>query len=756
MIRRCTPVPLLLCLLVLAGCAGDPEKRSREHLEAGNRQFAQQAFQEAAIEYQNALKINPRLAAARLKLGETYLQLGVPQRALAEYSRAADLLPDDLEVQITLGRLLALHGRFEDARGRAELVLKRNPSHIDAQLLLGNSLAGLKDLDAAVAEIEAAIQLDPSEARSHANLGAVQMVKGNADAARAAFEKAVELDPRSSSAHLALAGFYWSVRDVAAAERHMKTVLELEPGHPVASRSLAALYIGTDRVAAAEPYLKQIAQQPGNVAGQMALADYYIMMRRHQDATAVLTGIEGGAGVKNIAEVKLALIAYADGRRTDAHQRLDRVLESRAADSTARLAKARFLLAEQNLDGALHHAKAAVAADPKAPAAHYLLGTVHAGRKEFVDAANAFSEVLKLNPRATPARLQLARLDLLRGNGGNAITLAREVVAADPRNVAARMVLIDALLQQRIADQAEQALTALAAEYPELAPLDVRFGRLAVLKKDLAGARQAFDRALAREPRSLDALTGLVAIDLTEGRATEASTRVDTYLKTNPRNPGLLTLAARAYVATGNFAKAEEALQQVITAEPANMSAYDMLGRVYLAQKKLDAARARFDEISRRDPNAVGADTLVAIILEAQNRTKEAQQRYERILDRNPGAAVAANNLAWLYAEGGGDLDRALRLAQSAQRAIPDDPRVTDTIGWIYYRKQLPLLAIPEFERSLQKDPRNAVIHYHLGLAYLATGDTVRGRRALQQALQLQPDFPEAGAARAALARVSG
>ena len=59
------------------------------------------------------------------------------------------------------------------------------------------------------------------------------------------------------------------------------------------------------------------------------------------------------------------------------------------------------------------------------------------------------------------------------------------------------------------------------------------------------------------------------------------------------------------------------------------------------------------------------------------------------VLAASPRAIVAANNLAWLYAENGGNLDVALSLAQTASQQAPDDPKVNDTLGWIFYKKSL-------------------------------------------------------------------
>ena len=57
----------------------------------------------------------------------------------------------------------------------------------------------------------------------------------------------------------------------------------------------------------------------------------------------------------------------------------------------------------------------------------------------------------------------------------------------------------------------------------------------------------------------------------------------------------------------------------------------------------------------------MGSLTVVGTIDMMQNRTGEAQQTFERVMKIDPKAGVAANNLAWLYLEHGGSVDRALQ-----------------------------------------------------------------------------------------------
>ena len=86
---------------------------------------------------------------------------------------------------------------------------------------------------------------------------------------------------------------------------------------------------------------------------------------------------------------------------------------------------------------------------------------------------------------------------------------------------------------------------------------------------------------------------------------------------------------------------------------------------------------------------------MVAMVLEQQGKVPEAEKEYQRVLSVESNAAVAANNLAWLYVSSNRKLDEALQLAQTALQQLPDEPNIHDTLGWIYYRKNMAAAAIP-------------------------------------------------------------
>ena len=241
-------------------------------------------------------------------------------------------------------------------------------------------------------------------------------------------------------------------------------------------------------------------------------------------------------------------------------------------------------------------------------------------------------------------------------------------------------------------------------------------------------------------------------LDIGTRQPAEAIKRIDERLARTPNAAGVHMLAARAQLANKDAAGAEASLRKAIELDSSLLQAYSLLGGLYLSQKKPDEAIAEFERVVAKQPKNIAAHTMIGMILQAQGKGAEAQKRYEQIVTIDSRAAVAANNLAWIYAEADVNLDQALSLAQAAKAELPDQPEVNDTLGFVYLKKNLATLAVPPLRLSVEKDPKNPVYHYRLGVAYSKTGDKDGARKELQEALKLNSAFPGADDAKQILA----
>jgi len=741
----CVALTVLLCA---SACSRDPQVKAKKYAASGDAYAAKHQTNQALIEYKRAVQAKPDWAEAHYKLAKALDQQGDAANAYREYARTGDLDPSNIDAQVKAGTLLLAAGEFDSARTRAELALKVAPENAPANILLGNALAGLNETGRAVKQIEQAISLDPSYAPAWTALGAVQFLGGNRERAGEAFNKAVELAPRSVDARLSLANFQWASGDTASAERTLNAALGLDEKNAGVHRALALLYLSTNRAPQAESHFKALAAEPG---GQLALADYYTGMGNRDQAKTVLHAVESGSDKSDArsAKLRLAAIEYSGGHKNEAYKIVDGVIHEKPKYEEARIAKARMLLIDGKADEAWKEAQEAVKLASGSPAAQYTLGLTAMARHDYPTAEAAFEDVLKLNPRAAAARLQLARLQLARGETAGALESAEEVSRDRPDDVDAAVLMSRSLRAQGDLPRAERELALRISRNPEAAPLHLERGWLAVQRNELPVARKSFEDALRLQPASYDALVGLVTVDIAQRNVAGARGRLTEWQQRDPNDPRVKLLSARVALAAGNTAEAEQALRALVTADPSQLDAYDLLGRIAMSNGQLDRALTEYQTLASHSKSPAGPLTLVAMIQESRGDREAARQQYERILALDPHAGVAANNLAWMYAEAG-RLDDALKLATVAQDQLKR-PEAEDTLGWVYYRKGLWQHAIASFERAISKAPANAVYQYHLGLAHLKEGNDSQGRAALKRALALKSDFNGADDARRAL-----
>ena len=229
---------------------------------------------------------------------------------------------------------------------------------------------------------------------------------------------------------------------------------------------------------------------------------------------------------------------------------------------------------------------------------------------------------------------------------------------------------------------------------------------------------------------------------------------MEAHVARSPEDPRAFYLAGRTHVAAGQMAQAEAAARKAIELDPSHMEAYQLLARVYVGQHKLDDAVKEYERIIEKQPTNIPAHTMLALILQQQQKHADARKAYEKILRIDSRAVVAANNLAYMQADEGSNLDQALNLAQTAKAARPDNADVNDTLGWVYYKRNLPGLALDPFEQNVRSNPSNPIYQYHLALTYLKLGNIDKAGAAFEKALKLQPNFEGAADARKALASI--
>ena len=752
-LHRFGPVCAQVALVLLAddACTTRNPLPNAESRRRGDELVAQGQYAQAAAIFEVAVQADPLDGHLRMKLADAYSRAGMPVEAGSEVVRAADLLPADVDAQIRAATVMLSQGRFVDAADRMTPVLREHPDNPGALVAWGNATSRLFNSTAAIYALSLGENNDKYEAtrnqlRSH--------VSAEDDrAAEAAFRKAVQLAPNISEAQLALVNFLWATGRPDDAEQLLRGLADQNPKHTVINHALGSFYLSRHREPEGERYLRNAATAgEGGRGARFALADYYMQSNRMADAQAVLRLMTEDDDAAGQVSIVLAPIEFQTGLPGTAVRRVDALLRRQPHHARAALLRAQFLFAMGNPDP--RFARAAVAEDPTSADAKLSLGQALVASGDPESAFDEYREAVRQNPSATRAWVELVRLSLALERDDEAGQFARKAVVQLPDDREARVLLVKVLIRARDYSTAERELQVLLSSDPSSPEVLTQLGVLHAARGDMAASRAAFVRALQGDADSLEALSGLVSLDLKVRNVGAARELVDPAVAAHPTNPGYLLLTAQVYTADNNLRRSETTLRQVLEIDRGNVQASMSLADLLQRQSRHEEASKVLEQLIERRPRLLEAQMALAMLEERIGRAPAAQARYEKIVAGNPAAATAAYRLARLYADQRANLDVALSLAVGAAQRLPDDPDASDAAGWVFKQKDLVELALPHLQKAVRAVPNSALYRYHLGSAYMTAGNLRNARDEFTRVLALDPNFLYAEQVRQALAGI--
>ncbi len=743
--------------VVLAYACDSPAQKKAGYIRKGDAYFEESKYREAIIEYRNALQVDQNAPDVYYKLGLSYLKMGQYQEAFADLSRSVSFNKDNLDAQLKLANLYLANREVSKAGEKARLVLEKDPGNVEGHVVMSAVHLMEKSPDMAVEEARKALDLDPKRISSYINLAQLLVAAKRMDQAEEVLKRAVAVDTRSVPARIALGDFYRILDRHEEAEAEFRRIVELEPGKADPLILLGRLYQSVGKKDEAGKTLEAaVAAEPKNLRARMALADFYRQTGRKDEAAAAYLKAAEVDPTSAKPLVMLAEFHLADKNVDAAEKEVVAALKIDARDIQGLFLKGRIQLLRGQPVEAIATFKSVLAEKRDFAAAHYFLGLAYLANNDVQQGKGELGEAIRLDKGMGEARLALADVNLRTGNSQVALEEAERILQDNPDSYQAHLLAGNAALGRRDGAKA-------MAHFRELVRLDPRnpaghhlLGRVLLLKGDFPGAVAELEKALDLNADYYPSLADITAAYIKEKRPDKALERVKKQMAASPRNAAYPQLAGQISDATGDARQAEEYFRKSVGLAPESTSSYLALGNFYARRKMLDKAEGEYQAALRKDPDSLPARMFLGIIYDMRGETPKAREQYEAVLKIKPGFPPAANNLAWIEAESGENLERAFQLAQTARDNYPGDPHVADTLGWIYYRMNVFGRAVPYLEEAAAKLADNAVVRYHLGMTYHKLGRAEDARKELKKALDLDPRFKGADEASKVLAAAAG
>jgi tetratricopeptide (TPR) repeat protein len=305
------------------------------------------------------------------------------------------------------------------------------------------------------------------------------------------------------------------------------------------------------------------------------------------------------------------------------------------------------------------------------------------------------------------------------------------------------------------ADRALPELEALLQQYPHLNDARLTLANLYLSENQPEKASAEFTRMWTSDPPDNRGFLGLQNVKLAQGKGDEAVRALQGFVEKDPNVPSYRYQLANVEAAAGIagmqsdparskllFEQASANFKTILKATPKSTDVWLRLGVMQRQIGDYDSALASFEQAGSIDPRVAEAFLNQAMLLEALGRKKEANDAYNKVLGINPENVIALNNLAFLNAQTGANLDQAMTFAERAKKKYPNNPDIADTLGFIYFQKNLNPEALRIFRQGVQDQPKNATFHLHLAMALLKQGDKQGAREEAGKALKnaSQPD----------------
>lgn len=721
---RLIAVPLLIAMASCSEKAPTPEQL----LARANESFAADQYGKAEKEYREVLRVAPNDPTALRQLAFIYSDQAQLIQAFPIVRRAAELQPNDSKIQSRLGLILLAFGDHLQAREAALKALETEPGDERTLMLLADTATNSKDITELENLIEGLRQKDQDRAGYHLALGALSFKRKDQARAEREFRAAIELNPKSDQAYGALGLLLWIQKDLKAAEVAFKTAADLSPARSPTRLLYADFKLRTGAASEARTFLEDIN-------------------RKVPDALP--------------PRVALMKMACADKRDDDCAKRVKDILSQDSTNFEAVLQNGILNLAKGDAPGAIRDFEYLSKVFRRNAQIRYQLALAYllstkgasetAARNAVETAESNLSEAVSLDPRLEQAVLLFSELKMRRGSAAAAIDPLLRLIKERPDIVRAYYLLATAYAAQRNTDQALSTYQKMTELFPKEAQPYFLIGTIRLSQRQASEARQAFEKATELDPNFLPAVEMLVDLDISEKQYDAAIARIQKRIDNDPKRGQLWALRGKVELARQNTSQAEADLIKATELDGNLTQAYVMLAQLYVVSKRQEEAIKKLNA-SIEIRKTVPALLLLAAIYEQGKNFSGARDAYEALLSVSSNFVPALNNLAVIYAERLGQLDKALDLAKRARELNSSDPSVADTLGWIFFRKGEYGQALPLLKETAEKMSGNPEVQFHLGMTHYMMGDEQGARDSLRRATESKVEFSGRTEAEARLA----
>jgi putative PEP-CTERM system TPR-repeat lipoprotein len=765
---------------------GDPVASEREAVAARARGFdphqtvpllsqallAQNKFQDVLDQLKPDGK-DPVLDAAVL-VARGYAQVGLkrPEDAQKSFAEAEAVSPNAVEPLLADARLSVARADLAGAQQKIDRAIAAQPKSVEALLAKAQLLRLKNDVPGAIAVLDELITDQPSVMQARLDRASLQLAAGKNDAARLDIEAVLKVTPGNVQAIYLLAVMEAQARNYKMADA------DLEKISGYIGRIQRAYYLQAvikeqlgQYEQAEEAARKYLGRAPNDLAAYKVLARIQFAKRRPEQVIDTLAKVVESGRADAEAYDLIGRAYAATGRGQDAVQAFQKA-EAMAPNDVGvqtRLASVRMGMGDP--DSAMGDLEHTLQLAPKLPAVSEALffaalatgDTTKAGdalnkiraaqgpteivgnleglfklaQIDFPAAKAKFTELVQKYPDFIPAKINLARVDIMLGDRIAADQILADVLAKQPTAEPALTMVVSANLQSNNLTAATAVLERAHKSEPSQTRLTATLGDVYIRAGMAQKALDLADAEKGANATSPDILSMRAAAYLSLGQKKEARAAYTDILKTDPKIVGARRQLVALLIDAGDFESARNTLTAGIASNPRDYQLYQDYVMVDLKSTGIDAALATADRLQSQDRDFPGIRALKGDIFMAANRPADAIGAYSEANNAAP-SSLLVTRLASAQLRSG-RANEASTLLTAWLDKHPDDLLATEQLAEINIATSNWNDAAKYLEILLKQKPHEPVALNNLAWVYQQQGKDKPAQALARQAYVLSP-----------------
>jgi putative PEP-CTERM system TPR-repeat lipoprotein len=765
---------------------GDPVASEREAIAARERGFdphqtvpllaqamlAQNKFDELL----NTLKPEGKdpLLDASILVARGYAQVGLkrPQDAQKSFAEAEQVAPNAVEPLLADARLAVARADLAGAQTKIDRAIAAQPKSADALLAKAQVLRLKNDIPGAIAVLDELVTDQPSVMQARLDRASLELVASKNDAAKADIDAVLKATPSNVQAIYLLAVMEAQSRNYKAADA------DLERISGFLGRIQRAFYLQAvvkeqlgQLEQAEEAARKYLGRAPNDLAAYKVLARIQFAKHRPDQVVDTLAKVaESGKGDAEAYDL-LGRAYAATGQGMEAIQSFQKAetLAPNDVGVQTRLASVRMGMGD--VDTAVGDLEHTLELAPKLPAVGEALffaalatgDTAKAGdalariraaqgqteivgnldglfklaQIDFPGAKAIFTDLVQKYPDFTPAKINLARVDIMMDQRPEAEKILIDVLAKHPTAQPALTMMASSYVQSNRLQDAVGLLERAHAAEPGQTRVTVTLGDIYIR----AGTPQkALDLAQAEKgsnASSTDILSLKAAAYLALGQKKDARAAYTEILKNDANVAGARRQLVALLIEAGDFESARNIITAGISANPRNYQLYQDYVMIDLKSTGMDAALATADRLQSQDRDFPGIKALKGDVYLAANRPADAVTAYTEANNATP-SGLLVNRLAGALLRAG-RADDANQLLLGWIGKHPDDMIAIEQVAEVNIAASKFDDAARYLELLLKQKPHDAVALNNLAWVYQQQGNDAKAQTLARQAYVLSP-----------------